>query len=205
MVGDATPNGWDIANATPMVQNSNNLYQFTYDGILTPGDFKFPVNRNTDWAQDMFMRDPTSADSSKIYLHHGGASDDVKWHIAKGGWYHITLDLANNTISCKPLSLYIVGSATSIGWTITSAIQLVQDSNLPYIFTFTGALVAGEFKFPVNRQGDWGQDMYMRTDDTHMYFHKGGASDDNKWTITLAGNYVLTLNVKDLTIKIQKQ
>ena len=205
MVGDATPNGWDIANATPMVQNSNNLYQFTWDGILTPGDFKFPVNQNTNWGQDMFMRDPASADSSKIYLHHGGASDDNKWHITKGGWYHITLDLANNTISCKPLSLYIVGSATSIGWTITSAIQLVQDPNLPYIFTYTGALVAGEFKFPVNRQSDWGQDMYMMLDNTHMYFHKGGASDDSKWTITQAGNYVLTLNVKALTIQIQKQ
>jgi len=67
MVGDATPNGWDIANATPMVQNPDNLFRFTYDGVLTPGEFKIPVNRNTDWGQDMYMRDPS--DSTKVYLH----------------------------------------------------------------------------------------------------------------------------------------
>jgi hypothetical protein len=61
-------------------------------------------------------------------------------------------------------------------------------------------MVAGEFKFPVNRNTDWGQDMYMRVDDTHMYRHKGGASDDNKWNITADGNYVITANVEKLTI-----
>lgn len=202
MVGDATPNGWDIANATPMVQNPDNLYKFTYDGILKAGAFKFPVNRNTDWGQDMFMRD--LSDSTKIYLHKGGASDDNKWTIYKAGWYHVLLDLSNNTISYKPLQLYIVGSATSIGWDISNAIQLAQDPNNPTIFTYTGALVAGEFKFPVNRNTDWGQDMYMKTDNTHMYLHKGGSSDDNKWSITDAGNYIITLNVQTLTINIQK-
>lgn len=65
-------------------------------------------------------------------------------------------------------------------------------------------MVAGEFKFPVNRNSDWGQDMYMRLDDTHMYLHHGGDPDDNKWTLTEDGNYAITANVEALTINIQK-
>jgi hypothetical protein len=73
------------------------------------------------------------------------------------------------------------------------------------IFNYTGPMVAGEFKFPVNRDGSWGQNMYMRTDDTHMYLHIGGASDDNKWTISSDGNYVINANVETLSLSVQKQ
>lgn len=209
IIGDATEVGWDIGNAIELSKNPDNTNQFIFDGVLVPGDFKFPLNRNTDWGQDMFMRDPTSADSSKIYLHNGGDSDDNKWTITKKGWYRVIVDVSELTISIENLELYIVGDATSIGWTITSAIPLEQDTENPYIFIFNGDLTAGEFKFPVNQNSDWGQDMYMRDPDdaTKMYRHTGGASDDNKWTISSAdaGTYILTLNVKDLTIDIAKQ
>jgi hypothetical protein len=209
IIGDATEAGWDIANAIELTKNPDNINQFIFDGLLVPGNFKFPLNRDTDWGQDMFMRDITSVDSSKIYLHNGGDADDNQWTITQKGWYRIIVDVSELTIGIENLELYIVGDATSIGWTITSALQLEQDSENPYIFTFNGDLTSGEFKFPVNRNSDWGQDMYMRNPDdaTKMYRHTGGASDDNKWTINAedAGSYILTLNVKDLTINIAKQ
>ncbi|MCK9207908.1 MAG: SusF/SusE family outer membrane protein [Salinivirgaceae bacterium] len=209
IVGDATPIGWDIANAIALVQNPDNLFQFIYDGILVPGDFKFPVNQNTDWGQDFFMRDPNSSDSTKVYLHNGGDSDDNKWTITKKGWYRIVLDISKMTIKIEPLELYIIGSATEVGWNIGQAIPLTQNTDEPYLFVFQGNLGAGEFKFPVNRQSDWGQDMYMKDpeDETKMYRHRGGAADDSKWVLEAgdAGTYILTLNVKDLTIDIAKQ
>lgn len=207
MVGSATPNGWDIANATPMVQNQNNLFQFTYDGLLTAGEMKFPVNRNTDWGQDMIM--PNPADPSKIYVHKGGDTDDNKWTIATANYYHVVVDLAKNTISIAPFKLYMVGSASPVGWDIGNAVELVQDATNWYIFRYTGPLVEGEFKFPVNRNSDWGQNMYMplTADPTKIYLHKGGDPDDNKWSISAAnaGNYIITVNVKDLTISLVKQ
>ena len=99
----------------------------------------------------------------------------------------------------------MVGSATTIGWTITNAIQLTEDPTDGCIFTYTGPMVAGEFKFPVNRNSDWGQDMYMRTDDSHMYRHIGGQADDNKWSITSAGTYIVTANLETLSISFIKQ
>jgi hypothetical protein len=38
-----------------------------------------------------------------------------------------------------------------------------------------------------------------------MYRHKGGASDDEKWTLTAAGDYVITANLETLDISIVKQ
>jgi hypothetical protein len=99
----------------------------------------------------------------------------------------------------------MVGSATTIGWDIGNSIELTEDANDGCIFTYIGPMVAGEFKFPVNRNSDWGQDMYMRTDNSTMYHHVGGASDDNKWNITADGDYIITANVETLSINIQKQ
>lgn len=198
MVGDASPNGWDISAATELIQDPDNPAVFTYTGVMKPGDFKFPVNRNSDWGQDMFMK----LSDSTMYLHHGGDSDDSKWTITKKGHYVIKLNIIDNTISMSRTKLYMVGSATSIGWSIDKAIELTEDATDGCIFTYSGPMVTGEFKFPVNRNTDWGQDMYMRVDDTHMYRHVGGAADDNKWSITSDGNYVITANIETLIISI---
>lgn len=200
MVGDASPNGWDISNATQMVQDQSNPYLFRYRGVMKVGDFKFPVNRNGDFGQDMFMR----KSDAEIYLHKGGDPDDEKWHIDKKGYYTITLDLLNYTINMQREKLFMVGSATPIGWNIGDAIELSEDATDGCIFVYSGPMVAGEFKFPVNRNSDWGQDMYMRTSDTKMYRHKGGDPDDEKWNISSSGNYTITTNIETLDISIIK-
>lgn len=201
MVGSAAPNGWDITAATALLQDSDNPFIFSYTGVMNPGEFKFPVNRNGDWGQDMYMM----LSDSTMYLHHGGDPDDSKWSIEKKGHYIITLNLSDNTISIKRTKLFVVGSATPIEWNIGEAIELEEDATDGCIFTYTGQMVAGEFKFPVNRNTDWGQDMYMRTSDTEMYRHKGGDPDDNKWNIAADGNYIIVANVETLVISIQKQ
>ena len=201
MVGDASPNGWDISHSTPLVQNTTNPFIFTYTGVMKAGDFKFPVNLNSDWGQDMFMK----VDDTHMYLHHGGDADDNKWTIAKKGYYTITLNLLNNSISIYREKLYMVGDATPIGWTITSSILMTEDATDGCIFTYNGPMVAGDFKFPVNQNSDWGQDMYEKTDNTHMYRHIGGQADDNKWSITSAGNYLITANIETLSISFVKQ
>jgi hypothetical protein len=198
MVGDASPNGWDISAATELIQDQDNPAIFTYTGVMKPGDFKFPVNRNSDWGQDMFMK----LTDSTMYLHHGGDADDSKWTITKKGYYVIKLNIIDNTIFMSRTKLFMVGSATPIGWSIDKAIELTEDATDGCIFTYSGPMVAGEFKFPVNRNTDWSQDMYMRVDDTHMYRHVGGADDDNKWNITSDGNYVITANIETLIISI---
>jgi hypothetical protein len=205
--GSATPNGWDIENALEMFPNPDNLFLFNYEGVLSPGEFKIAVNQDPDLGQDMFMRDPV--DSTKVYLHTGGDPDDSNWNIYEENWHTLKLDLSDYTISIEPFTLYIIGSATPVGWNIDQAIELEQDPIDWFIFRYEGPLIEGEFKFPFNRQFDWAQDMYMKdpADPSKMYRHTGGEEDDEKWVFTEAdaGDYILTLNVQDLTIDIQKQ
>ncbi len=211
IVGSASPNGWDIANAIELTRDPDNENVFIYHGILVPGEFKFPVNRQTDWAQDMFMKD--TVNEGHFYLHVGGEPDDNKWEIAEGdsGLYHIVLDFVPMTIVIKKLggtpdSLFIIGSATSVGWNIDRAIELTRNPDNPDQYIFDGELVAGEFKFPVNRQTDWAQDMYMKdtVNEGHFYHHIGGEEDDVKWVIAEGeeGLYHIVLDFSDMTIEI---
>jgi len=199
MVGDATPNGWTIEQAAPLTKSGNTFF---YDGILKAGTFKFPVNRNTDWQQTMYMKD--AEDETKFYKHVGGASDDSQWTIENEGWYRVELNFALSTIRIVPIYIYMVGSATSVGWDIGNAIQFGQDPDQPYLFSYYGELFPGEFKFPINQQTDWGQDMYMKNteDTTRMYYHIGGTPDDSKWIIGQQGYYTINVDIKNMTVQI---
>ena len=199
--GTAAPNGTDLTKATKLTQSTTNPFVFSYQGVMKAGSFKFPVNTNPAGNQDMFMR----TDDTHFYTHQGGTAGDDPWTIAKKGFYTITLNQQDNTLTIYREKLYMVGDATSIGWTITNAIQMTEDVTDGCIFSYTGPMLVGGFKFPVNRNSDWGQDMYMRTDDTHMYRHIGGQADDKKWTISTAGNYVITANLETLSLSFVKQ
>lgn len=68
-------------------------------------------------------------------------------------------------------------------------------------FKATTYLKPGEMKIAQNNDGGFEQTFYLRdaTDDTKMVF--GG--DDNKWTITEAATYDVTVNLADMTIDIK--
>ena len=201
LAGTSAPNGIDFTKATKLTQSATNPFIFTYQGVLKAGSFKFPVNTNADGKQDMFMR----TDETHLYVHQGGSAGDDQWTIVKKGFYTITLNQMDNSISIYREKLYMVGSSTTAGWTITNAIPMTENATDGCIFTYTGAMLAGEFKLPVNQNSDWAQDMYMYIDNTHMYRHIGGQADDKKWTIATAGNYVITANIETLAISFVKQ
>lgn len=199
IVGDAAPYGWSIEKATPLTKSGNS---FIYDGVLKAGSFKFPVNRNTDWQQTMYMKD--AEDTTKFYKHVGGSSDDSQWTIESEGWYRVEMNYALSTIKITPILIYMVGSATSIAWDIANAIPFGQDIDSLFMFSYSGELFAGELKFPINQQADWGQDMYMKNpnDTTKMYYHIGGTPDDSKWIISEPGYYTINVDVKHMTVQI---
>ncbi|MFA9391495.1 MAG: SusF/SusE family outer membrane protein [Prolixibacteraceae bacterium] len=51
-------------------------------------------------------------------------------------------------------NVYLVGDATPTGWNIAAPTPMIQDETNPKIFTWEGALLAGEFKFSTFT-GDW--------------------------------------------------
>ena len=137
-------------------------------------------------------------------------SNDKQFKVSETANYDIVCDLVAKTIVVKkakyqtnPLkhtALWLVGSATPGGWSIGDGVMLSPDADNPTVFKTTVNLVEGELKVAVNKHTGWGQTFYLRdtTDDTKMVF--GG--DDNKWNITKAGKYDVTVDVVNMTISI---
>jgi len=214
IVGDATPNGWDINNPNEMKADPTNPFQFKYNEVLNAGEFKIPTATG-NWGTDYFMPPTNNPDinSTDVQLIAGGQPDN-KWKIVTPGAYKILLNISSTPfIHITPFTpytqLWMVGDATPAGWNIDAPVEMVQTAGNPYEFTYTGALSAGEFKIPVST-GNWGTDYFMppvnhpASTDTNAVFVPGG-NPDNKWQITEAGNYKITLNQLYETITIEKQ
>jgi hypothetical protein len=217
IIGDAVPKGWNISTPDSMVSNPNNPFVFKYNEVLKAGEFKIPTAATGDFGVPFYMplTNHPAISETGVQLVQGG--DDFKWNITNPGPYKITLNLLDMSIHILPFQpytqLWIVGDAAPNGWNIDNPTAMTATSD-PNIFTYTGHLNAGEFKFPVTT-GDWGTD-FFRPYKNHPDISATGAqwvkhgtapddTDDYKWNITVAGNYIITLNQLYETISIVKQ
>lgn len=121
--------------------------------------------------------------------------------------------------------IYMIGDAAPAGWTIGDATPM-QATDDPYVFTWQGTLNAGELKFTCDKKDDWNGAWFMPTEadkqptgetEPMLFLDKsdetfkaqyldvmiGGI--DQKWKITAAGSYLITLNQLEETISIVKR
>ena len=214
IVGDATPNGWNIDAPNQMVPDPTNPFQFKYNEVLNAGEFKIPVSTG-NWSTDFYMPPANHPDlsSTDVKLISRGDPDN-KWQITTAGAYKILLNISSSPfIHITPFTpytmLYMVGDATPAGWDINAPVAMTPTPGNVYEFTYTGALNAGEFKIPI-ATGNWGTDYFMPpvngegTTSKNAVFVPAG-NPDNKWKITEAGNYKVTVNQLYETISIEKQ
>ncbi|MCF8367128.1 MAG: SusF/SusE family outer membrane protein [Bacteroidales bacterium] len=212
IVGTATPSGDDIANAPEMTPSETGI--FTYQGQLTPGTFKFPVNRDTCWCQDFYTRDPS--DATRMIFNEGGSGDDLQWEITETGEYTIVADVLNLTLSIQftltpPFSeIWIVGDASPSGWNIDSPEAFTQSEEDPFIFTYEANLTPGNFKIFAGPLGDWCGEWYrppINDQDltSNEVEQNSGCDVDNKWLVTdeNKGRYKIILNTRDNVIEFQ--
>jgi starch-binding outer membrane protein SusE/F len=211
IVGSAVPKGWDLDNAEMMSQDPADPFVFSYNEILTAGEFKIATAKN--WGAPFYrpVDDDQPITATAVQLSAG--DPDTKWDITEPGPYKITINLRDNTIAIKPYTpyenLWMVGDATPAGWNIDAPVLMTRESD--YIFTWTGQLNAGEFKFPIST-GNWGTGFFMpyNADEaitaTTMTFRPTG-SPDTKWRVQPGekGIYKITLDQLHHTISIEKQ
>ena len=213
IVGEAVWGGWSIDNSIVMFNSTENpdVFKATVN-LNANGTFKFLTT--TDWGNLEYR-----AGDNDVTLAEGVASplvsteensNDKQFKVSETANYDIVCDLTAKTIVVKkagyqtnPLkhtALWMVGDATPGGWSIGDGTMLVPTVDNPTVFKATVNLVEGEMKIAVNNQTGFGQTFYLRdtTDETKMVF--GG--DDNKWNITKAGKYDVTVDVVNMTISI---
>ena len=140
----------------------------------------------------------------------------------KSGHYRLTVNPYDLTVKAEKLSslpdkaeavweegmVYMVGDATPAGWDINSPTAMVKNGD---IFTYEGPLAVGEMKFPVEFR--WDGPTYM-AEEAGTDITAGGefttvlspnGDPDNKFKVAEAGNYKLTLDTKNLKLKVEKK
>ncbi|MGQ1889037.1 SusF/SusE family outer membrane protein [Thermophagus sp. OGC60D27] len=177
VVGNATPNGWDVETL------------LTYDSSLkvlkgafhfTVGEFKFRANGSWDYNYGSDAADGT--------LSAGGENIPVDFEAD----YAVTLDLSTpNEYKYSAHRWGVIGSATPGEWS-TDTDMTWDETN--QVFTATLDMVVGEFKFRADDAWDYdlGGDINALT--------PGGAN----MAIEEAGNYTITLDPWNNTATLTK-
>lgn len=224
MVGDATPNGWDLLQSTELERQAGSRV-FKWKGLLTKGNLKFPLKVDEYVWEGPFLladRDGTPAEGTSAihYVEHCSPSADYRWYVSEMAIYEITLDLDKMTVRFDKESLglpwseiWMVGDATPGGWNSTPfEIKLKYDTSAPKgTFVWEGELTAGEIKFPLHEngfEGDYLMPPYGNapiTESRLVYSPEG--NPDNKWKVNAAeaGIYKVSVNVISMTVNFEKQ
>ncbi len=214
MVGNATPNGWDAQRAQYMRQDTEDQSKFTYEGVLSRGEFKLLLHPG-QWLP-CYVRN--AEDSTKmVYRATEADYPDCKWWIPKKSNYRIEAHLDSLTIAITDLGgdyeepifyeLYMIGDATLGGWSWDQVTALVQDAEDINHFSYNGPLFAGEIKFPTEIRHDWSGQFLLApvpncaptADGTYVV----GNSPDNKWVIPTAGEWKIDIYADKQTICFQ--
>ena len=205
MIGDATPNGWDANNPTPMTKSPTEPGVFTYQGDLSAGELKFLTV-----VGEFLPSYQRGEDDNTLVVRTDFDQPDDKFVIEQGGIYMLTVDVIEMTYHAEALAsspydeLWIVGSAVPKGWDIGNADPMIQDPSDPFVFSFNAELVAGEFKIATAKSFDAAFYRPVTADQpiTETDIQLSAGDPDHKWNISEAGPYKITLNLRDNTIDI---
>jgi hypothetical protein len=186
-------------------------------------DFLVPVAVEKDQAYSFLKEGVNQLSLTSVAKDGEGNLRDYFFGIDKGqsGKYKIKVNPIKMTLEATKISslpdpdiiewiegnVYMVGDATPAGWDISNPTPMLRNGD---IHTYDGQLSAGEMKFPT--KFDWSSPTYRpAVDKTEI--SKLGIQDetvilqagdpDNKWTVKDAGRYQLTLDAKNLTLKVK--
>lgn len=216
IVGTASPNGEDIVTAIELTPSATRPWEFVYQDILSAGSFRFAVSQDECWCQDFYTMD--QSDEEMMVYNEGGVGDDDQWLIAEAGKYKIKVNLIDLSIHIERLvgpdydNLYIVGDASPSGFDIATPQPFTPSADDPYIFTYEGLFVPGEFKISTFTgdwcDGDWlnaaAADQPIVVPD--LIITSGCDGPDNKWIVTeeTKGRYKITVNLATNTMIADK-
>lgn len=228
-IGDATPAGWNIMSAVEL-KKINNI-QFVYEGDLYEGELKFPLdlrgenNWNIPYLMPKTHETEPGGDNTMEYVgEEKVGAHDYKWKIteSQAGSYNIILDTYLMEITFEKIpddldikAVWMTGSATATEWytPFKIAFQYNPDEKKG-TFVWEGHLDPGEIKFPLSNTKGFECDYLMPevngtlVTEAHKMVRKNYPEttdeNDHKWKVEEAGEYKISLNVMDMTVKFEK-
>ena len=230
MIGDATPGGWSMDDATAFTRDADNTYIFTWEGALAAGHMKACLQPDGTFSCP-FLR-PAEADveigpdgvAAPEFVYTTGPDD--QWLVTEAGTYRITFDLEHYTIAVErttqgggddegdkpePIeseTLYMIGDATPGGWSMDDATAFTRDADDSYIFAWEGTLTTGDMKACLQPDGTFSCP-FLRPAHSGCTIGPDGVAapgfvyttdPDDKWTVTAEGRYRIVFNLREYTI-----
>lgn len=218
LIGDATYSAWDLPKSIVMTPVGPTTFK-AVTHLEAGKEFKFLTElawKRYEYRAESLRKELQEGSMSMLvpYRYINDEDDkvhDFKFVVKESGNYEIVCDLYIPALIIRKVryqdtpvtysSLWIVGSATPGGWTIEKGIKMTQDENYPTKFTAKANLVPGELKFATNKFADFTQDFFFRGKDDYTAVLGG---NDNKWNITEAGTYSVTIDVASKRVTITK-
>ncbi len=199
-------------------QLGTGIYEVTLD--MTPCDFHF-LTSNEEYPAygDAGKSDDKPGFHTMEYVTEGNVRDFSTSEIGKRVIVIDTNAEENNYRMYLPLPSsnmpWIVGNATDIGWETNQAsgkFKVADALHAPYIYTWTGNLIAGgEFKIGLGT--GWGDSFFYApgentdpfADSTLLPYRLQDQGGDLKWVPTKSGPFTITLSllVDDMWIKVE--
>lgn len=219
IVGDATPNRWDLDKATALVSRpESQVYTGTLYLIADQG-FKFltkPEYLNLEYG----AAEGAVITNGKIQLAEGTNDegyDQIK--VAEDGNYYISVNLETKEAEIVKSSyqdthidlssLFMVGTATPGKWDVDAGTPLYQSVNTPYVYSNTVALTAGTFKIATALKGGGSFEAkyyyFKDADDAGKMVLGQTDPNDSQWSIEEDGTYTVAANTLINSISIKKE
>ena len=213
LIGDATPGGWNIEQATLMTMDAENKDVFTWEGKLLKNGFRFICQNTSGTWWPGYVKDPDNEGKAKYFATEPAGEDDVKFMINAPGVYRVTINTSTLDVVIDPIDveepepeLYLIGGATTGGWDVPQATKMnyIEDSQS---FEWEGTLKAGDFRFVCQNISGMFWPGYAKdanADNKMVYFETEPSSEqDISFDIDKPGIYKITANTSSLDVNIQ--
>lgn len=216
LIGDATPNGWDLHTAALMLTVEDGVYEWV--GDLSAGDLKFLENEDWIPSYGPATQGEALASGTMVKREQELQDNDNKYTVSAGR-YSLRVDLTGENPQLTvadgtgmedkgfsihyPVAIYPIGDATAAGWSLDNAIELTETAFNSGIYQGQIALHSGELKFL--HQRDWGK-AYGATAVNAPIADEGAFdimitddSNDNKFAVSLAEETTFYVTVNAVT------
>ena len=217
-VGNATNAGWTIENAVLLPETAFN--SGVYKTIMNLKSFeqfdglKFATLRKWNNRSYISAQPDQTIDRLGEYDLQYSTSGDVDYKFAvtlEGGLYEVTVDVNTMKMTIAeptsyPIRLWAVGDALASRWIFNNE-NILANTGEEGVYSWTGDLNAGEIKF---YNGDTFTSVAYGAESNETPLQEGDlaivilGSDDNKFKVDQAGNYTLTVDLKNMKLNVKK-
>ena len=213
VVGSGCAASWNVDKGIALDSKEEGIYEGTLD--LNEGEIKIAQRNDMGFDCKWYnASEENAAFTPGTSMTIKEQSDDYKWNITaeQAGSYKLTVNITNNTLSAQFVAavtkkVYLVGDGCDAGWDMNNAVAIEERET--DIFFGQVTLKKGAIKIAQSKLAFGSTDLYwyMPTEDAAFTpgtpmpmqeFQEGHG--DNKWTISEAGKYDITINASTMTL-----